>query len=74
MKGHLSIAGDYTILKPIIEQIDDIGRYRDGGRSFAYDDGHCRVDYFYDDYDLAELDYEIVTTEENKSYIKLEEW
>ena len=74
MKGHISIIGDYDNLKPVIKQLDEMRRYREGGRSFSYDSGHCRVDYFYDEYDMAELDYEIVVNEENKNNIQIEEW
>ena len=79
MKGHISISGDYEILKSAIKRLDELKRYRDGGRSFDYDCGHCRADYFYDDYDLAELDLEILKgenliNESNEKYIEIEEW
>ena len=74
MKGHIRIVGDYDLLKPAIKQLDEIARYRDNGRSFDYDCGHCRADYFYDEYDTAELDYGIITNDANRQYITLEEW
>jgi len=70
MKGHIIINGDYETHKATIKQIDDIKRY--SNRSFNYDEGHCRVDYFYDDYDIAEMDYDIINT--NNPQIILEEW
>lgn len=70
MKGHIIINGDYDALKAAIKQIDDINRF--SNRSFNYDEGHCRVDYFYDDYDVAEIDYELVSV--SNPQIKIEEW
>ena len=74
MKGHISIRGDFKLLKPAINQLDSIGRYRKGGRSIDYDCGDCRADYFYDEYEIAELDFGIVVDETNKDFIKIEEW
>lgn len=70
MKGHIILNGDYDTLKAAIKQIDDIKRF--SNRSFNYDEGHCRVDYFYDDYDVAEIDYELVSV--SNPQIKIEEW
>ena len=70
MKGHIYIIGDYETHKAAIKQIDDIKRFTN--RSFNYDEGHCRVDYFYDDYDIAEIDFDLISN--NNSEIKLEEW
>ena len=72
MKGHIIIRGDYGLHKPAIQQIDELKRF--DNRSFNYDEytNMCRVDYFYDNYDFAELDLDLVKSEGLN--ITLEEW
>ena len=70
MKGHIIIKGSYSACKETIREIDEIKRYQT--KSFNGELENCRVDYFYDDYDIAELDYELV--KKDGLNITLEEW
>lgn len=74
MKAHINIRGKYSELKPAINLLDEIARYREGGRSVDVDCDDVVADYFYDDYDLAEIDYERIVDDDNKDQIKIEEW